>query len=133
MIRYFFLREKPSDPKHRGNPIGCVASQLDRENNKLLFNFSLTNNEHDRFDRHLARKVAIGRLEKQPFVVEIDATKISALGLHKYIMDFFVNNSNLVDSKTKFNLDSTPAKVPEVPYRLKKLAKTWLALKKVAQ
>jgi hypothetical protein len=62
--RIMFLR----DASYR--PVGCVAISLDRRNHRLNYGISVLN-PADKFDRKLARQLAIGRLVEVPFMVAL--------------------------------------------------------------
>ena len=60
--RIMFLR----DSQYR--PVGCVAISVDRRNHRLNYGISVLN-PADKFDRKVARQLAIGRLVEVPFAV----------------------------------------------------------------
>lgn len=66
--RIMFLRDG------RGQPCGCLAINLDIENNNLSYQLSVLN-PVDRFDRKMARHLALGRLMERPVTLRIRSDK----------------------------------------------------------
>lgn len=64
--RVMFLRSND------GRPIGCVAIAVDRKKRTLRYGLSVLN-PADKFDRKVARQLAIGRLIEVPASVSVRA------------------------------------------------------------
>jgi len=97
--RIMFLRNE-------GQPCGCVAISVDRRNRKLNYQFSVLN-PADRFDRKMARHLALGRLVESP--IEIPYNKGEKLTMHD------------ISERVLRHLSKSKA-----PARAVKAAKTWL-------
>ena len=92
MIRYFYLRNE------KNQPIGCVASKLDREGEKLLYHFSILHKK-DQFNRTRAREIADGRLEKEPLQISFaELGTVNAHSIHKAIMTSISANVSLSEN-----------------------------------
>lgn len=53
-----------------GHPVGCLAIQLNRHDGQISYGLSVLN-PRDRFNRAVARQLALGRLVEEPFKVNI--------------------------------------------------------------
>lgn len=62
-IRVVFLRDK------NRNPVGCVAMQVSKNKKAIRYQLS-TCNPIDKFDRALARQLALGRLLDKPLTLK---------------------------------------------------------------
>lgn len=62
--RIMFLRDA------NDRPVGCLAISVDRRNHRLNYGISVLN-PADKFDRKVARQLAIGRLVEVPFTVAL--------------------------------------------------------------
>jgi hypothetical protein len=73
VARVYYLRDKknihirPNGLPTRGNPIACVVSEIDRENDSIKYSFSIAHPATktcpgERFDKAIARKIATNRL-----------------------------------------------------------------------
>lgn len=76
--RIMFLREKyyMDHQLNRvvpGNPIGCIAIKLHKNGRTAEYQVS-TLNPMDRFDRAVARQLALGRLTENPLTVQVKAS-----------------------------------------------------------
>ena len=98
--RIMFLRNGAS------HPIGCLAIQIDRKRSVLSYGFSVLN-PADKFDRKVARQLALGRLLESP--VSIAPIKADA-NMHEITRS--VMKSLIVNRKT--------------PARAVRAAKLWL-------
>lgn len=63
-FRIMFLRDS------KKQPIGCIAIKLDDKSHKAQYQISVLNPE-DRFNRSVARQLAIGRMVESPLSVLI--------------------------------------------------------------
>jgi hypothetical protein len=65
--RVMYLRDA------KGLPVGCVAIRVSRGNRLSLVEYQLSVlNPKDKFDRTVAREIALGRLAKKPLEVPVD-------------------------------------------------------------
>lgn len=87
-------------------PCGCIAITVNRGNNTAQFQVSVLN-PIDRFDRKVARQLALGRMLEVPITVSIPANA-SMHDITEAVM------AHIFDNKTKF------------PARAVKGAKLWL-------
>lgn len=71
--RIMFLRDAQE------HPVGCVAISVDRKNHRLNYQMSVLN-PSDRFDRKMARHLALGRLVEAP--VSIPVKRGEELNMH---------------------------------------------------
>lgn len=62
--RIMFLRDS------KDHPVGCLAISMDRKNHRLNYQMSVLNPD-DRFDRKMARHLALGRLVEKPVSVPV--------------------------------------------------------------
>lgn len=64
----FYLRDKPLENQTKGQPFGCVAFEISKENSKytITYGISLLNKDHDNWNRELGRRIAQQRLEHHP-------------------------------------------------------------------
>lgn len=64
----FYLRDKPLENQTKGQPFGCVAFEISKENSKytITYGMSLLNKDHDNWNRELGRRIAQQRLEHHP-------------------------------------------------------------------
>ncbi len=99
--RIMFLRDT------KNHPVGCVAINFDFQTSQLSYQLSVLN-PNDKFDRKMARHLALGRLVERPFSVTIPAVL-------KYSMH---DVTFLVMSDISNNIKS--------PSRAKKAAQLWL-------
>lgn len=103
MIRFMFLRDK------KKQTIGCVAIDVTKQGNSLLLTYGLSVlNPLDKFNRTLARNIALGRnrsLDKQDIVYVA-----SMANMHDI--------SKAVMSNLSFNI--------RAPNRARRAAKLWL-------
>lgn len=53
-----------------GHPVGCLAIQLNRSNGTASYQLSVLN-PRDRFNRAVARQLALGRLLEEPLKVSV--------------------------------------------------------------
>ncbi len=100
MSKFMYLRSTRNE-----QPIGCVAFHA--EGDTLAYQFSVWN-PSDKFDRSLGRKIAGGRLEKTPIMVEVPG--VSGLSHHEVITAVM----------------ACMAATPDAPGRAVKVAKLWL-------
>lgn len=77
--RIMFLRDT------KGHPVGCVAINVDLKNHRLSYQMS-TLNPCDRFDRKLARHLALGRLVEIPIKVSLPRNKLSCHEISMAVM-----------------------------------------------
>lgn len=89
-----------------GHPVGCLAISIDRKGQVLQYGFSVLN-PADKFDRKVARQLALGRLLESP--VSIAPIKADA-NMHEITRS--VMKSLIVNRKT--------------PARAVRAAKLWL-------
>jgi hypothetical protein len=54
-----------------GHPVGCLAIQLNRHEGQISYALSVLN-PRDRFNRAVARQLALGRLVEEPLKVKIN-------------------------------------------------------------
>jgi len=57
--------------KQNKKPIGCLAVQLDRDKNEIIYAFS-TCSPQDKFNAKLAQKIAFGRLALKPQIIKTE-------------------------------------------------------------
>lgn len=104
--RIQFLRDS------KGQPIGCVAIKIKtavgRTAGVTLVTYQMSVlNPLDKFDRRMARHLALGRLEEAPLTTTIDHTSPSRTEISKAVME---------DIKSD----------PLAPSRARKAARQWL-------
>src|SRR5277367_588359 len=64
--RVMYLRDA------KGLPVGCVAIRVSRGNRLSLIEYQISVlNPKDKFDRAVAREIALGRLDKRPLEVHV--------------------------------------------------------------
>ena len=97
--RVMFLRD------NKGQPVGCLAIQLTRGRKSAKYQVS-TLNPIDKFDRGLARQIALGRLVENSFTVALNG----AADVHKI--------STVVMQHLSYN--------KSVPARAARAARRWL-------
>jgi hypothetical protein len=86
-------------------PVGCVVINVDRHRKRIEYQVS-TQNPADKFDREVARLLAVGRLIESPFHLWLP----NKAGLHEIsrrVMQHIVSNK-------------------AIPSRSRKAAKNWL-------
>jgi len=100
--RIMFLRDA------NDRPVGCLAISVDRRNHRVDYGISVLN-PADKFDRKMARQLAIGRMVETPF--------------HTYLMkkDKELNMHHISDCVMMH-----VAYVSGAPSRAVKAAKYWL-------
>jgi hypothetical protein len=54
-----------------GHPVGCLAIQLNRHSGQISYALSVLNPK-DRFNRPVARQLALGRLLEEPLKVDVN-------------------------------------------------------------
>lgn len=86
-------------------PVGCVAITLNRHKNTVEYQLSVLNPQ-DRFDRKVARQLALGRLVEAPVTVVLSGHAT-------------MHEISLAVMKSIVSLNSAPS-------RAVKAAKTWL-------
>jgi hypothetical protein len=89
-------------------PCGCLAISIDRKSKKLNYQYSVLNPD-DRFDRKVARQLALGRLVESPIALPL-------------MRDMDVNMHSISIAVMK-HLSKSKA-----PSRAVKAAKGWLQL-----
>jgi|GEM_PF-2732673 len=99
--RVMYLRDE------RYNPVGCVAISLTKNRQTVRYQLSVLN-PVDKFERSLARHIALGRLVEKP------------IRLHGF--DGNQDNNEITYAVMQSILESKT-----VPTRAKKAAKLWLA------
>jgi hypothetical protein len=82
-VQFMYLRDA------RRNPIGCVAMR--RDGNNVLYQLS-TSHPKDRFDKQLARKIAVGRLEDDPVVLNFEEITSRHI-IFSHVMQDVLDNS----------------------------------------
>lgn len=98
--RIQFLRDR------HNHPVGCVVIKTNRHNNTAQYQLSVLN-PADRFDRKVARQLALGRLTEAPLSVTLS------------------KNANMHDITRAVMTDLINQKSPT---RAVKAAKLWLSL-----
>lgn len=98
--RVMYLRD------YNYKPVGCIALTVDRANNAVQYQVSALN-PIDKFDRRVARQLALGRMVETPVTVSIPK-EASMHDISEAVM------LNIVQNKVKF------------PARAVKGAKLWL-------
>jgi len=92
----------------KNHPVGCLAIDFNAKKNQLKYQLSVLN-PADRFDRKMARHLALGRMLETPIHISNLKYKASEMSLH-YVFELVMND--LVQSN--------------VPSRAKKAAHLWL-------
>lgn len=78
--RIMFLRDS------QYHPCGCVAITIDRRNHRISYQYSVLN-PNDKFDRKIARQLAIGRLIEVPMHIAFSRdTEFSMHLVSKFVM-----------------------------------------------
>lgn len=99
--RVMFLRDE------KGQPVGCLAIGLTSKQRVVKYQVSVLN-PIDRFDRKIARLVALGRLVESPFTAVLaDETDVSMHQISRDVMMHLAYNK-------------------EVPSRASRAARRWL-------
>ena len=98
--RIMFLRN------NAGHPIGCVAIQINRKQRTLQYGYSVLN-PADKFDRKVARQLALGRLMESPIEISVMREDLNMHEITRSIM-----RSLVLSNKT--------------PARAVRAAKLWL-------
>lgn len=88
-------------------PVGCVAISIDRRNHRLSYQYSVRN-PIDKFDRKLARQLALGRMVEVP--------------IHLPLVRDMETSMHMISEMVMRHLASSNA-----PTRAVKAAKYWLA------
>lgn len=88
-----------------GNPVGCVAIKVSKSKKFAKYQVSVLN-PLDRFDRAMARQLALGRLAEAPYTVRLVANA-TMHDITTAVMDDIVLDSN-------------------APTRARKAARVWL-------
>ena len=99
--RIMFLRDS------KNQPVGCVAISNIKNESRLTYQVSVLN-PHDKFDRKMARHLAIGRLVEMPIQVHLDEA-------HKKTM-------HEITTEVMYDLAAS-----KLPTRAKKAAQMWLS------
>lgn len=126
-IKYFYIREKADNIgnfKHRGNPVACVASLLQRDTGlaKVHYGLSVLNSsDNEGFDKVRSREIAKGRLLKNPEVLHLTG-KVTSIGIVKAILEqisdaVFLPNCSGPDDNDNYG---------RMPNRVKDAAYVWL-------
>lgn len=102
--RIMFLRAD------HGHPVGCLAISLD--GGKVTYQVS-TLNPADRFNRSVARQLAIGRMVEKPMTTSVDE-KSSLNEVYRAVMQEIANSN-------------------EFPTRTVKSARRWLKSEKISE
>ena len=102
-LRYIYLRDT------NNAPVSCLATALNKDKKKVLYAVSVLNPQ-DRFNRGVARDIAVGRLITAH--VEIDLSDVEELNCH------IITRRILTDLLTWDH--------SELPGRARKAAKKWL-------
>ena len=113
-MRFFYLRDE------NNHPIGCLASDLDKENDRVKFALSVCN-PIDNFNKKQAQALAAGRIAMGDY----DEIKFSTnKGKVRKALLFLISETMFVNSKNqKF----------EYPHRARDAAKCWLESHKEKQ
>jgi hypothetical protein len=102
-VRIMFLRDK------NGHPVGCIAIE---KSSLISINYQVSvNNPVDKFDRKLARQLAIGRLYENPITIMVTKEDLANT---RSITHVVMDNMSLTD---------------RVPERARRAAKRWLNVK----
>jgi hypothetical protein len=107
--RIMYLRDN-NNPQGKGNPIGCVAIQIDDLTNgdvNISYNVSVCH-PNDKFERNLAKVKALGYLESEPLNAGLITEK--CVSIHQI--------SSIVMSQINLN--------KSLPKRVRQSAKRWL-------
>lgn len=99
--RVMFLRDA------NRQPVGCLAIGLTRSQRTAKYQVSVLN-PIDKFDRGLARQIALGRLVESPFTVLLSGATVDIHSISKEVMTHLSQNG-------------------DVPARANKAARRWLA------
>lgn len=97
-----------------GHPVGCVAMSYDRANRVVSYQASFLN-PRDKFDRYVARNIAVGRLAtkaRQAEIVGYSHLLSSDITTHDITKVVMIEISSMMDG---------------VPSRAVKAAKLWLS------
>lgn len=107
-LRIMYLRDSytvgQNGDINAGQPVGCLAIKLNKDNDTLEYQMSVLNPE-DKFSRKVARQVAIGRMTK-PIVLSI------------------AKDSTMHEISEQIMLDV--AQNSKAPSRARKAARLWL-------
>jgi hypothetical protein len=125
MIRFMYLRDV------KQNPVGCLAISI--IDGKITYGLSVLN-PLDKFDRKLARRIAVGRLTIAPMTVPGIEHQLSMHTISSLVMRHLADNVDLrkiyvspFEFTTHFDEDGRYYKlVPVIPTRVSKAAKLWL-------
>lgn len=108
-IRFFYLRD------NRQQPVACVAVAFDKDLKQAAYGISVLNPK-DRFDRNVARDIAVGRLIRNP-------NKVNLFCPSKDITCHLITEKIMQDL---LMWDSS-----ELPARARKAASQWLKLSRL--
>jgi hypothetical protein len=97
--RIMFLRDKS------GQPVGCIAIVVSEKKSRVRYQISVLN-PSDKFDRDLARHIALGRLVEKPFEIKLNG-QLNQIVITKEVMNALKANEG-------------------VPMRARKAATLWL-------
>jgi hypothetical protein len=92
---------------NEGHPVGCLAILVNRKGAALSYGFSVLN-PADKFDRKVARQLALGRLMEAPVTVNVMREDLNMHEITRNVM-----KSLVINRKT--------------PARAVKAAKLWLS------
>jgi len=124
-----YIRVKNSNAGHRGDPIGCIASYVtgvkDEQDRQVLFAISVVNSREN-FDKKMARKIAVGRLEVSNFerrTVTLPE-KFTAIEVTYEIMKNITINLPVVTVTVVNGVNGVETEV-RFPNRAQQAAKVW--------
>ncbi len=94
------------------NPCGCLVIDVDRKAKTLSYQMSVLNPaDRFKFERKLAREIAVKRLSVKPITLALDSSEVSRHDISRLVM---------TDIKTS----------KKVPTRARKAAERWLTVAK---
>lgn len=102
-LRYIYLRDL------KKQPVACIAVAFDRKRSTVSYNLSVLN-PLDRFDRDVARDLAVGRLCRDP--VKLDLSDTNEINSH-------VITRSILKDMLSWDTDLLPS-------RARKAGKRWL-------
>lgn len=78
----------------KGQPVGCIAYSVRSDKTKIQYQVSVLN-PVDRFERPLARQIALGRLIEKPITFVNNNSKAGNLQILSYLMRQIADNMDL--------------------------------------
>jgi hypothetical protein len=82
----------------RGNPVGCIVSFVDKENDVIYFQYAISHPK-DCFVKQRAVQIATGRLDQKPWIIQ--GVPSSKHEIYAKIVSYIVKNSEFLSNVRK--------------------------------